>query len=365
MITESPAFSTGDKDAVLFAGVTNSSFDFSVEREKPKQVGTQSVAFNQITRHPNISLEVDYLFCPALLNERSLDFSIGTGSPYAFSGFRDKSYNFCYLHNPDQEKDAKDEYVAVSPNFSGYDVVSIGNAYLNNYSVNYSIGQIPTVKTSYQASNIKYETLTGNFWESPAINLQSGNNANVGNVNVSGFYDVPSRSEPLLLNPKDINVTLQNLQIGGQNLSGYHFIQNLGIDISIPRVDLYGLGSDYVYDRKIQFPLNGNVSVSSLVSGFDAGQASGMLKSETGYNFEIYFIDEGQNSSGKLIIENAKLEGFSYSESVNENVSFDAQFSFDITENQGLRISGDNLDYYVWSTLPLIWNEIVEIWSEV
>lgn len=366
-ISPSPAFTTGDVDSILCAGVVDSSFEFSLDRQAVKQIGSQNYVYNNINRHPDIKFENEYIFGAQLLNERVLGFQVSESSPYAVSGLANRSYNFCYINHPNQGYDALDNYVTSGANFSGYEAIAIGNAYLTRYSVGYAINSLPTVKTSFEASNIKYETMTGNSIESPAINLSSGNNNQVGDIQFTGWYDVPSRLSPAASPSYNIEASLQNLQVGGQNLSGYHFIQSLNMDLDFKRTPLYGLGSDYVYDRKLEYPIEGSISVSSLVSGFDAGQASGLLNNESGYYFEIGFTDKTKNYSGKFIIEDAKLRSYSYNMTVNQSMSFDASFSFEINENKGLKISGYNIPDdagLLWNTAMEVWYYMGEIWSE-
>ena len=364
LMTESPAFSTETKTGVLFAGVVGSDFGFSVERQRNKQIGTQGSAFNTLNRQPNVELSIDYIFNPMLANEASLGFALNADTPYAFSQIKDRSYNFCLLSHPDEEKDALVQYTGLYSNFSGYEAISFGNAYLNRYSIDYSLNSIGRVSTSFVASNTKFEPLTGNWTHSPAINLQNGNDDDVGKILFSGFDNLPSKNNPKILNTKDLDITLQNLQVGGQNLSGTHFIQSLNMYINFNRVGLYGLGSDYVYDRKLQFPIDGSISVSSLVDGFLSGQGSGLLHHESGYAFNLQFVDSTIKHTGNFEIEDARLESYSYSMDVNGEMSFDAQFSFQSTETKGLRISGAISGVSgTWETTPILWENADEFWS--
>ena len=365
LATESPAFSTGNQTGVLYAGVVGSSFDFNVERQTAKQIGSQELSYNTMVRQPDISFSTQYIFLPFMLNEQIFGLSSDPSAPYALSALEDNSVNFCYVNHPDEGFDAIDEYLEASPDFSGYEAISIGNAYLTNYSVNYDVGSLPVANASFVASNIKYETITGQQIESPAINLQSGNNNDVGNIVFSGFDNIPNKADFSVVRPDLIDLSLQNLQVGGQNLSGYHFVQGVDMSIDFERTSLYGFGSDYVYNRKLKYPAKGTISVSSLVSGFDEGQASGILANESGYNFDIFFEDYTQTYSGKFIIEDARLNGYSYSMSVNGEMSFDASFDFEITQNKGLKISGHNVSTDdVWNSINEIWSFVDEIWSE-
>jgi len=345
LITESPSFSTETKTGILFGGLTSTDFSFDVARQTTKQIGSEQFSTNTLNRHPDVNLNVGYLFNPTFTNETLMGFFVEspTGGQ-AVKNMVNKNYNFSLINHPDQGRDALSVYSSSDQQFSGFEAISFGNAFLNNYSVGYSIGQIPTVQTSFTASNIKYEKLTGSITKSPAINLQNGNNESVGDLVFSGYNSTPDQSgkTPNIVKPSDLTLSLKNLQVGGQNLSGRHFVQSFNMDLNFDRVNLYGLGSDYVYDRKLQFPVGGSISVSSLVSGFLSGQSSGLLTSESGYNLALEFVDTTQKHTGTFEIEDARLQNYNYSLGVNQDMTFDAQFSFEVTNEKGLRISGRN-----------------------
>tara|TARA_R110002020_G_scaffold41989_3_gene123369 strand:+ start:4266 stop:5678 length:1413 start_codon:yes stop_codon:yes gene_type:complete len=223
-------------------------------------------------------------------------------------------------------------------NFANYEVLAFGNAFLTDYSVNYEIGGMPLVATSYICSNMKFETAAGTSMESVAINLESGNNDSVGNCN---FNFTNGSKTPTIIRPVGNNqssVTMQNLQVGGQVLSGLHLLQSVNLNVSLPRISSYGLGSDYAYNRKFQSPAQGSFTSTSLVSGFSEGNITGVLSNESGYSFDLVFKSGSQECLYR--VENAKLESYSYSMEVNEQMSFNSSFSFPVTEDGGLLISG-------------------------
>src|SRR6056300_992625 len=159
LATESPAFSTGDQSGILFGGVVGSSFDFNIDRQTAKQIGSQELSYNTMVRQPDVTFSTEYIFIPPLFNEQIFGLSCDSYAPYAASGLEDVSVNFCYLNHPNEGFDA-------TPNFSGYEAISIGNAYLTSYSVDYAIGSLPIARASFDASNIKYETVTGSSIQS-------------------------------------------------------------------------------------------------------------------------------------------------------------------------------------------------------
>lgn len=341
----SPAFQTGNVSGVLVAGVTSSSFSFSAQRERSSQIGTQDYITNDVVRHGNVNFSTNFYLTSVFLNEEYLGFKVDSSDPqYTFSGFGDdQSYNFTYLIDPIDGRDAMDEYrLDDSGDWSGWKALLIGNAFLSSYEVDFTLGSIPQVSASFLCSNIEYVISTGQSMPSPAINLESGNNNNVGLIEFKNLADTTGtgawdRSSPHVTAPCNISLALQNKQMGGQVLSGNHNVQSLNISLDIPREEAYRLGSDYVVDRSIQYPIQGTLNVESLVSGFQEGDITGMLSSETRYALNIGFTDYQETHSGKFLIEDAVIESFQYSMVATDLMQMTASFSFGVWQEGGLK----------------------------
>ena len=338
------AFSTSSVDLNLFNIVQNTSFSVGVDHQKSKQLGTQEVSLNDVFVQPDVELNLSYVPEPKLENELHGNF-IKTTSSYdkfvnALSGTLLYNTNFFLLNNPNQENDALNlitNFTGSNNNLNNWESASFGNCFLTSYGLTYGSDSLPLVTTSYICSNMKFENLTGYSMESPAVNLEDGNNANVGRSN---FAFLTGTKTPVVVDPNSTgsDITLQNLQAGGQKLSGIHFVQSVNMSVNLPRVSSYGLGSDYAYDRKAILPAEGVFSVQSLVSGVDNGTVSGIVNNETDYSFEL--VLEGSGKKMAYQIEDAKLETFDYSVPVNGIMSFNANFTFNVTEKRGLKISG-------------------------
>jgi hypothetical protein len=126
-------------------------------------------------------------------------------------------------------------------------------------------------------------------------------------------------------------VTLQNLQIGGAPISGDAHLQSFSFNIPINRVDLFGLGSDYPYGRKIQYPITSSVNLEFLVSGFATGEIASLITNESGYDFDIQVMDTGEEYQNTFSFEDVKLESSSYQMDVNGNMTYSLGFSFEVT----------------------------------
>jgi hypothetical protein len=201
--------------------------------------------------------------------------------------------------------------------------------------------------------------LTGSRVTIPAINLESGNASGAGFVDFSGLsgslagensdaYRLPS------LSPHDVEARLQNLQCGGTPLisgSGA-LIQSVSINIPFNRTDLYGLGSNYVYGRKLNLPIRGSIDVEVIVQDFNSGDITAMNNSEQIYSFRIGFFDSTRSIFSSCAIENAKINSTSYSMNVNGTMAFSASYSFDVGSG-------------FWEVDELAWNRITEEWQNI
>ena len=342
------AFSTVDKGLKLHK--ITQTFDYSIDysRQQSKQIGSQELAANEIYNQPDVSLNISYIPEPNFSNEVQGRFLEGTPKNGFINMFSasdsEDSTNFYVLVGENQEDSFIDSIAFGSPgDLNGDDAIAFGNCFPESYSLSYAVGNLPKVNTSYVCSNAVFDHLTGTSMEMPAINMTGGNNDNVGRC-LFGFAQDLSTSTlekaPPIVNPTNngSNVTLQNLQVGGQEISGNHLVQSVDMSVSIPRVSAYGLGNDYAFGRKKQFPANGSFAVSSQVSGFESGAMTGVLDSDQLYGFDLTL--EASAKTMIYRIEDAKLGAYNYSMDINGRMNFDASFTFQVTQNKGLKLSG-------------------------
>jgi hypothetical protein len=348
--TQKEAFYTGIRTGSILSTVQTSSFDVSINRTRGKQLGSSRYAVNSSIRHPDVNLSFNYIQSWPYINEALVNFAdlndVETSSDeavpqvFSLSGYESASKNFYIFHRLGESDALSGFNQGDIVNLSGYQCASVGNCYLTNYSLNYSVGTLPSVNVGFNGSNMEYVEVTGLNIPSPAINLTSGNANQVGEITFSGLREFSPN--PVVMNPSNTgsSIILENLQVGGQPLAGDHLLQSVDLNIQIPRVPSYKLGSDYVCNRKMILPANGSVEFTSRVSGWNSGFISGILSSESGYNFDLTLNGSGKSISYK--IEDAKLQGYNYRMAVNGLMDFDASFSFDVSPNpKGLQVSGN------------------------
>lgn len=364
---ERPAFSTTDRTGDAMSGafmstVQNVSLGFSMERQKLKQIGSNGLPVDHINRSPNVNLSIDYYYSPSMLNEQLLGLTTGatfageqseSGSYGKFlSGYDNQDQNFYILNRDNQGADFIEGSTTMLSGLQAGDddieLLAVGNAFLTNYSLSFEVGQLPVASTSYLASNLSVQNLTGSAQiTNPAINLQSGNANGAGLVDLEEASTIDARTfsddtecninrlSPPLCSPTELNLTLKNLQIGGAPISGDAHIQSFGFNVPFRRVDMHGLGSNYPYARDVQFPLNCSASLNLLVSGFLTGEISGLVSSESSYDFDVEVVSVEDDPSGDpykhtFSFEDLKLESSSYSMPVNGQMGYSLDFSFEV-----------------------------------
>lgn len=344
-----PAWKTGQERGYLFPLVQGSEISIDAQRQSSKQIGKQTYAIDDVLRNPEVNFQVGYISSPYWVNEYLIGMNISSGD-YApvFSGLSEKNQNYYLIVDEKKDNDGMQEFKKPSSrNLSGVTVASIGNCFLNKYSASYSVGNLPIVSASFAGSNVQFEILTGASIKMPAVNFQSGNSSGVGSLNLNnlditvtgipninypyGNYSVPVAS------PNVTQVYLNDLQVGGISLSATNaLVESFNLDVNLDRQDLYGLGSNHVYGRKLLFPINATIDISALITGLKSGDLSGMFTSESGYNMTLEINDTKNSAKTELKIQNAKLNTYSFDMAINDRMNFSANYSFSITETGGL-----------------------------
>lgn len=381
LIGNSPAWITGEDDGKLLSLVQNCNFSINAQRQPTKQLGSQFYAANNIFAAPDVEFSLDYYLTPYLSNELLAGLSVPEQSySPAVSGVRGKSNNIYLLMDTKNGTDGFDEPRRADPlnaNFSGFNSIAFGNCFCNRYSVSFGINQIPTASMGFIASNVRFESLTGNRISVPAINLASGNNSGSGYLNLSNLYqtitgnfiqfDEQLKTEyaPPVASPNTSSFSLEKMDIGGTDLrdSANPILQSFSLDLEIPRTSLYGLGSKYAFDRKMQFPIRGQTQISCLFSGVDTGDLNNLFPYEKKYSFEVAFCDDKKLNTGFYKIDHARLESASYSMSVNNVMQFNASFSFEANEQTGLFMKRATNTGYLWQNIDSLWQNFTVNWS--
>jgi hypothetical protein len=373
IIEPSPSYTTAvsTSGGVLFSLVQNSNFSFSSSRQPLKQIGSQNYSVDALYKYPDIDLSIDYYFSPYLNNELLLGFSgSGVSDVNALSNFKDKNNNFyIFINKNDGEEGFKNRLVSPSntASYNGYDCISFGNCYLSQYSLSIQNGQVPIVSTKFKCSNIQANKITTSLYTdsyiySPALDPISGNTDTNGTqffykeaFKNSGYItgDIESRTvyNPPITVPYNSTFSFATTSGTTNNLRSFSglILQSMDLNINFDRVDFSRIGANFVSDRKLQFPITAEISIQSLLSGFNTKDNLQIADysfndftpfyGEPIYDLDFSFSNLAKSITGFYKFQNARLNSFSYSLPLNNIYTLSASFSVEITDSKGFKMS--------------------------
>lgn len=231
-------------------------------------------------------------------------------------------------------------------NEADHDVIGFGNCFVNSYSVNLSVGEIPRVDVEMQASNVVFWNGSQSGLFNPSLDLD-GERTHSGLV----LLPPPSTGEMghYVLKPHDVSVTFHKddistgdgTKIGGVNLTTMP-IQSCSIDLPLAREVIDSLGSERAYAKPVQFPIDVTMNISSLVNEYSTGALEYALTGDAGRNTTnvIVEVKEGNLVRNKFVLSGAVLDSQSFSQGLDDNETIDLTFSAQIggasTTDQGL-----------------------------
>lgn len=346
--------------------IQNFNYNFSIERDNLKQLGTRGLVGRPIVNRPSIQVNFDYLMV-GVRNENRLGFIVNyndvTGRPIldreicCFSNFtgQDTDYrNLFVAVSPDQEdlanriKDIENPNADIHP--SGLFVFAFGNCYLNSYKINVSVGQFPVASVGYICDNVMAYS-SGSGVNIPAVLPKTGTLMPNVNFTIPRNISIPS---PSVIRPKDIylqifNTGFSDMPLGalfGVSSSGMP-IQSFDMSINLERQDLRSVGYVLPIDRRLNFPIMAELNFSSIIGDNYSGNLIDILNKNQDYALLINMYNPSCNSTGKEIaiqykINNSKFNGATYNYGINNNLIGTFAFSaeIDISTEKGLFISG-------------------------
>ena len=165
--------------------VQNVNYSLSIDRQKVYQYGQLGCIDMAVMNAPDVSLDFSYLFTDGQ-NEHLLGFNNADNKNFISKDFvADRDGRNFYIYTSPQANDAavaiEDPATRISKmeaQKSGEkSVISLGNCYVTNYSINASVGALPTVSVSAEAFNKKSDVQSGAFFSaamSPGLDITGG-----------------------------------------------------------------------------------------------------------------------------------------------------------------------------------------------
>ena len=331
--------------------VQSANYGFTINRTDVNQFGNLARIDSLVLEPPTVNFDFSYYLSNGK-NESSLGFSTDPSSQFV-SGFLEASSgkNF-YIVTSEEGQDA-----ATFENGDSYGLIGIGNAFLSDYTVDLSVGALPTTSVSFEASNINSQNgsiaslgVTGDL---PAVNPSDG--TIVDGVATLSVPENTGQDGPTALRPGDVVLSFPGFD-GGSSESGtlstlvgaggFH-VQSASLSIPLSRSPISKLGSKFPYARVVDFPVNATMSVNAILNTVEAGNLANMIAGCGGESDKEVAVTlkscEGDPVMG-WTLKGATLDSENWSSSVGSNKAVDLTFGVQIggidDVDQGIIFSG-------------------------
>lgn len=342
--------------------VQDVSHNVEVARQDVNEFGKLAALSREIIEPPTVGLDFTYYPVDGFNEASGLGFTVNgyqassdvnclSGIMAENSSVAEKNYYVLTVPEGEDASDGGGGYTA--SDYAKFGVVGIGNGFLTSYGLEASVGDIPSVSCSVEASNLRFDT-SGAGFQNPAVNVENGNA-------LTGLVTLPQSTTGTLsaaaLRPGDITINFgsDSLSMGGAILPGMNSatgtkssanVQNFSIDLPLSRTPLQRIGNIFPFSRELDFPINATLSVSANLTDLDSGAVRSLLCNDASKRDITITMKNRCGSSTSVVytFKNAELDSQNMSASIGDNKSVDLTFSTQIggptdTDN-GVFISG-------------------------
>ena len=346
LCSQPPAFQSNTLNVSGLKRVQNCDIEFSFARERFKQVGSEDFVGDVHLRNADIRFGLNYYYSNGA-NEALMGLNVDGNSGHALKYVKKENQdrNYYIVQGSGENFEPLNE----ASFLDNYNIMGLGNVFLDSYSFSASVGTPISVSTSLSAYNMQlddYNESNGEYI--PAIDSSNGTTSsthkykiltgNIKNVtNLDGYIDAAlSPNDIELVLPSDINVAGMEFTGDGQMAH----IQSFELSFNIDRHDLYGFGSMYPYGRRAILPILGSLNFSAIASEFTTGTLNTIINSgEKEFDFTFNFLNCSGQTGLQLNKEKAKMDSQSFRESIGDNAAVDISFSFPMSSTTGFRVS--------------------------
>ncbi len=390
LLTDAPAYKESGTKYTDLIRVQSMDYGFSHQALDIKAIGSDKLVTRDgqspVVRAPDVNCSIQYLFAEGQ-NEIGAGLFVGkTGSVlknFFESTTTDDINVLVVASSEDSHRDLN--FLTSESDFENYNVIGIGNAYLTNYSYEAAVGQFPTSSLSYAGSNMKYDIYSAsdrptlpaikpgvnNVESSEEVYLHSSQmrDASHDREGDGHVFDEHYMPEVSTTKPGDIQVTITKKSggRGGAKLDKIEAaVQNVSIQLPIERQDIFGMGSNYVFNRKLKLPIIGQLSLDMVVRGYEPDEVDSFLTKADVYELVVSHpvVARILGDQGSFYISN----GYYYL-AIEKNewrrVAF-VEFTHSVFGNTGdTAFSADGNFYYVcidgfqWGMIPLTSSNMV------
>lgn len=343
--SQSPAHSDNTNNVSGLRRIQNVNVDFSFNRERFKQIGSENFIGNVHLKNAEIKAGISYYYSNGM-NEALIGLNVNGSNGYITKYIKKQNQdkNFYILFGSGENNNIYDETSIVN----NYDICALGNCFLEAYSLSAQVGSPVSCEASFSAYNAKmelYDDINGKFI--PAINVESGipsehykyvlsteKYLNLGNL---------EEETDIALSPSEItfefpvNVNEPGIKFSGQQSAP---LTSFNLGFQVDRKDLYGFGSMYPYGRRALFPILCSLDFSATIQEFQFGNLHDIIMSaENEYDFTFNFKNCNGATGLQLQIEKSLIDKESISQSIGKDGEVNVSMTFPISNTTGLRMN--------------------------
>ena len=317
--------------------VQSANYSYTINRQDVNQYGELARIDSLVLEPPTVSVDFSYYLTDGY-NERCLGFYVQTGTT--------AQGNFASGHLT--AGSGANVYIYTSPDSTATTkVIGIGNCYLSDYSIDLSVGALPTASVTMEGSNVR--SSAGNAVKNPSVVQADGTAFTNNNATMPAFTVSGDGVTTTALRPGDIVMDLSTFD--GDTISdlsaseGIH-VQSATISVPLSRTPLDRLGSKFAFARTVDFPVVTTLSVSAIMNEVDAMQLADKLE-EPEKNVSIIMKTPSAGTGIRWDFKGALVEGESWSSSIGSNKAVDLTFTAQIggpnDQDDGIYMSGVNI----------------------
>lgn len=332
------ATSTATGDHAELIRVQSANYGFTINRQDVNQYGNLARIDSLILESPTVNFDFSYYLGDGY-NEKALGFDLTESAQFS-SGFLEAgSGNNFYIVTSDEGQDST-TFASGEP----YSLIGLGNTYLSDYTVDLSVGAIPTANVSFEASNINSVngTVFGDQFsewrisgELPSIDAEQG-------AVIDGTEEIlipknTGDNGPTALRPGDIVLSFPGFDDGASEkgtltslagAEGFH-VQSASLSVPLSRTPIERVGSKFPFARVVDLPVNATMTVNAVLNSVEAGNLADIIAGcDTEQTKEVSLLlkDCEQNEVLKWTLKGATLDSESFSSSIGSNKTVDITF---------------------------------------
>jgi hypothetical protein len=325
--------------------IQSMSLDIKTNRINSKHIGSSKALTNQFVE-PDVNLNITFLNTKDFFNEFLFGFNFGQGSALKnIINLENFHKNSLILLNDIDDQDLIDNG---SKSLKYY--ASIGNLYLENYSLSYKINSLPIVSAAFVGNNLKIgNSEEGFISEIPLYGFEFNDWDGLNNQEKEEIFsnlksDTEQKSDRLIYVMNGISAVtdlLETAKFPGSSFSSFldGVIQDLDITINFNRKKfLFFNETNNAADRKIILPIVGDIKLTGISAHLNIGDLKTFFSANEKFKIDISIIDDQQVVSN-VICNNVVIESYSYSINLNGFLEYSISCSFQANEDFEIKTS--------------------------